>query len=333
MRSTFCFDGLSRIRRRPRSFIVGILCCGAVCGLYVAQSQLCPTSGGELCKFTAGSYFTLLLTLSALLLMCNDFSPDFVLLGCTALLMLTGVISNEAALKGFCSSSVLAIGAMFPIARALEEVQAVDRVIRPILGRPRGPKEAILRLTAPTWALSMFLANTPLVATMISPCERWAASTGIPIKCLLMPLSFASMLGGMCTLIGTSTNLVLNSQIEQALLSHPSGAATLPSLSSPPLCHRSPRLHSAIALLASILSPAYPPSPAHVQDPNAPVPTFGMFSMSIVAIPASAIALLVLMVLGPRLLVSRHQTSSATTASNASSDVERSTVDTVRPSL
>ena len=109
---------------------------------------------------------------------------------------------------------MLSIGALFVVARALEETRAVETLLMPLLGRPTGHWSAILRLCPPVMIFSAFLNNTPIVAMMIPLCESWAAEMDLSIKVLLMPLSFASMLGGMCTLIGTSTNLVLNSQIE-----------------------------------------------------------------------------------------------------------------------
>jgi len=201
--------------RKPRTIIVAVLLAMSIGGLGAAQAALCPGVGAAICKLSAGSYFTLAVTVVALLLMCNDAPPDLVLVGTTTLLLLTHVISDEEALRGFCSPSVLAIGALFPVARSLEEAQTVDRAIRPILGHPTSHRAALLRLCAPVAIFSGFLNNTPIVAMLISPCETWAANSDLYISVLLMPLSFSSMLGGMCTLIGTSTNLVLNSQIEQ----------------------------------------------------------------------------------------------------------------------
>jgi di/tricarboxylate transporter len=100
------------------------------------------------------------------------------------------------------------------IARALEETRAIEMLLLPVLGSPTTTRMAVLRLCLPVAFASAFLNNTPIVAMLISVCEGWAARNGLSIRSLLMPLSFAAMLGGMCTLIGTSTNLVLNSQIE-----------------------------------------------------------------------------------------------------------------------
>ena len=173
------------------------------------------------------SYWTLALLLGALLLMMNDAAPDLVMLGFTVVLVLSKVINDSEAWAGCSSPSVLSIGALFIVARALEETRVVETIMLPLLGRPSTHWSALLRMCAPIMVFSMFLNNTPIVAMMIPLCETWAAASNLSVRVLLMPLSFASMLGGMCTLIGTSTNLVLNSQIESDADVDPSGHQNL----------------------------------------------------------------------------------------------------------
>ena len=128
--------------------------------------------------------------------------------------MLTRIISNEEALRGFSSASILAIGALFVVAAALEETRAAERICAAPLGAPRSERRALLRLCGATMLMSAFMNNTPIVAILLSVCEGWATRNALATRVLLMPLSFASMLGGMCTLVGTSTNLVLNALIQ-----------------------------------------------------------------------------------------------------------------------
>ena len=160
------------------------------------------------------SYLVMALYLYALLLMANDGPPDLVMLGFTLILVFADIIKDKDAWSGFCSTSVLAIGALLVVARALEETRAIEAVLLPILGTPKSHVSALLRLTLPVVVLSAFLNNTPIVAMLMSVCEQWAARSNLSVKVLLMPLSFASLLGGMCSLIGTSTNLILNALIE-----------------------------------------------------------------------------------------------------------------------
>ena len=160
------------------------------------------------------SYLVMALYLYALLIMANDAPPDLVMLGFTLILVFADIIKDKDAWSGFCSTSVLAIGALLVVARALEETRAIEAVLLPILGTPKNHVSALLRLTLPVVVLSAFLNNTPIVAMLMGVCEQWAARSNLSVKVLLMPLSFASLLGGMCSLIGTSTNLILNALIE-----------------------------------------------------------------------------------------------------------------------
>ena len=162
-----------------------------------------------------GSYGTLWLVTMALLLMCHNVPPDLVLLACTTVLLLSGVIDDDDAWRGFSSPSILSIAVLFVIARGLEETRCVEMMFRAVLGRPASVAAATLSLTVPTAFFSAFMNNTPIVAMLLPVTEAWAARCSIPARVLMMPLSFASLMGGMCTLIGSSTNMVLNAQIAE----------------------------------------------------------------------------------------------------------------------
>ena len=159
------------------------------------------------------SYWTLWLVSMALLLMCNNAPPDLTLLFTTTALLLSGVIDEEEAWKGFSSPSILSIAVLFIVARALEETRCVELMFRAVLGRPASHSIALLRLTLPTAFFSAFMNNTPIVAMLLPVAEAWAARCSLSTRVLMMPLSFASLMGGMCTLIGSSTNMVLNARI------------------------------------------------------------------------------------------------------------------------
>ena len=169
---------------------------------------------GEQVCLTGGSWFVIWLTFFCLILMCNDQPPELVLLGATTVLRLLELIDAGQAWDGFASPSILAIGALFVFARVLEETRAVELIVRPMLGKPGGHRSALLRLCLPTALFSAFLNNTPIVAMLLSVVEGWCSRCSLSPRVMMMPLSFVSILGGMCTLIGTSTNLVLNALIE-----------------------------------------------------------------------------------------------------------------------
>jgi Na+/H+ antiporter NhaD/arsenite permease-like protein len=210
---TVCLGVIRTLKCYPITVAIALGGWAALIGLSTAPDDLCVTGPNGVECLTGKSYWTLALLLGALLMMVNDAAADLVMLAFSVLLVLSGVISDDEAWAGGSSTSVLSIGALFVVARALEETRAVETIMLPLLGRPKGHATAILRMCAPVTVFSAFMNNTPIVAMMIPVCEGWAAESDLSIKVLLLPLSFASMLGGMCTLIGTSTNLVLNSQI------------------------------------------------------------------------------------------------------------------------
>ena len=104
---------------------------------------------------------------------------------------------------------VLTVGALFVVAKAVDETGIVNKVATKILGEPKSLFIAQLRLLVPVAVSSAFMNNTPIVAMMIPVILQWAPKLKRAPSTFLMPLSFASMLGGMCSMMGTSTNLVV----------------------------------------------------------------------------------------------------------------------------
>ncbi|MEM9997389.1 MAG: SLC13 family permease, partial [Bacteroidota bacterium] len=154
-------------------------------------------------------------TLGALILMIgalvrNIARPDLILVGTLGLLLVANVVPVERAFSGFANPAVITIGALFVVAAGVERtaaISAVDGILRPKSGRIG---VAILRLMVPTSLLSGILNNTPIVAMLIPRVQTWARETGIPASKLLIPLSYAAIIGGWVTLIGTSTNVIVH---------------------------------------------------------------------------------------------------------------------------
>ncbi|MDN3523276.1 SLC13 family permease [Halomonas ramblicola] len=136
--------------------------------------------------------------------------PDLVLMGALVLLLTLGVLSPDQALAGFSSQGLFTVAFMYVLVTAIRQTGGIDLIIRYLLGRPQGERRVLSRLLLPTAALSGFLNNTPVVATFIPAVLSWSRRIGVPAHRLLMPLSFASILGGTITLLGTSTNLVVH---------------------------------------------------------------------------------------------------------------------------
>ena len=135
--------------------------------------------------------------------------PDHVMIGALGVLMASGVISVEEGLAGFANEGLLTVAVLFVVAAGISATGGLDWYMGKLLGRPRTVAGAQLRLMLPIAIVSAFLNNTPVVAVMIPIVQKWAENIHVPKAQVMMPLSFASILGGTCTLIGTSTNLVV----------------------------------------------------------------------------------------------------------------------------
>ncbi|WP_346797146.1 SLC13 family permease [Halomonas sp. Bachu 37] len=144
------------------------------------------------------------------LMALSRLGPDIILLGAVVLLMSLGVIDPQQALGGFSNSGLFTVAFMYVLVASIRETGGIDLIIRYVLGHPVGERGALTRLLLPVASLSGFLNNTPVVATYIPAVMSWSQRLRLSPQRLLMPLSFASILGGTVTLFGTSTNLVVH---------------------------------------------------------------------------------------------------------------------------
>jgi di/tricarboxylate transporter len=146
----------------------------------------------------------------------NMAGPDTVLLGGLVLLMTVGAVAATDrlptpadAVAGFGNEGLVTIALLYVVACGLRQTGAMTMIAQPLLGRPRSIYAAQLRLLTPVAALSAFLNNTPIVAMLIPAVTDWCKKVRLPASKLLIPLSYAAILGGTCSLIGTSTNLIV----------------------------------------------------------------------------------------------------------------------------
>lgn len=149
-----------------------------------------------------------------LALFTDKVSSDWAMMLSVATLNAIGTLTVEESLEGFANTGLLTVGALFVVACGISSTGGLDWYMAKVLGKPRTPAGAQLRLMIPIACVSAFLNNTPVVAVMIPIVTRWAEATGLAVEQLMMPLSFASLLGGTCTLIGTSTNLVVQGMVK-----------------------------------------------------------------------------------------------------------------------
>ncbi len=139
--------------------------------------------------------------------------PDVILLGGAVLTALAGVVTPAELFAGFANEGVLTVGALFVVAAGLRETGALDVMGTRMLGSARGERGALLRMTPFVVGSSAFLNNTPVVAMLMPVVADWCRKFRVSPSRLLIPVSYLAILGGVCTLIGTSTNLVVNGLI------------------------------------------------------------------------------------------------------------------------
>jgi di/tricarboxylate transporter len=144
------------------------------------------------------------------LLALTRYSADVVLVAGVTVLLLAGVLTPQQALSGLANEGMVTVAVLYVVAAGLRETGGIAWLVQGVLGRPRSLFSAQIRLMAPVAAVSGFLNNTPVVAMFLPAVIDWARQNRLSVSRLLIPLSYAAILGGTCTLIGTSTNLVVN---------------------------------------------------------------------------------------------------------------------------
>lgn len=141
-------------------------------------------------------------------------APDVILMAALAFLVVVGILSPGEALAGFSNPGVMTIATLYVVAAGLKETGAIQWIAHTLLGQPKRLRQAQFRVLLPASGLSAFMNNTTVVAMFIPAIQEWAARLGLPPSKLLLPLSYAAILGGTCTLIGTSTNLVVDGLLQ-----------------------------------------------------------------------------------------------------------------------
>jgi di/tricarboxylate transporter len=140
---------------------------------------------------------------------------DLILVGALTVLLLLGVITPDIALSGFSNPGLAAVAVLYIVVSGCIETGAANVLAKALLGRPKSEWAAQIRLMLPVAFLSAFLNNTPVVAMLVPAVQDWARRNRFSVSKLMIPLSYAAIFGGACTMIGTSTNLILAGLVEQ----------------------------------------------------------------------------------------------------------------------
>jgi len=160
-------------------------------------------------------------------LMFSKLSADIVFCGGVTILLLLGVINAPQALSGFANEGVATVAVLYIVVAGLKETGGIHWLSARLLGKPSSLAMAQSKVMLPVTFFSAFLNNTPVVAMLIPAISEWSKKFDLPASKLMIPLSYAAILGGTCTLIGTSTNLVINGlllqQVQKNAGAHPLG--------------------------------------------------------------------------------------------------------------
>ncbi|MBX7161002.1 MAG: SLC13 family permease [Acidimicrobiia bacterium] len=162
------------------------------------------------------AWFTLAVVILTVALMITErYPPSVVMLAAVIVLFLAGVIDASQAFIGFSSEAPIIIAGLYVLAGAAEATGAMGMLAN-WLGRDRGERRNLMRLLATTAGFSSIMNNTTVVAAVAPPVVDWARRQRLSPSRYLMPTSFAALLAGLVTAIGTSTNITVSGQMVQA---------------------------------------------------------------------------------------------------------------------
>lgn len=150
-------------------------------------------------------------------LIMDKMRPGMILFSVVVLFLCTGILSPKEMLEGFSNKGMITVAMLFLVSEGIRQSGALTQVIKKLLPQEKTSVfKAQIRMLPSIAFISAFLNNTPIVVIFAPIIKRWASSVKLPATYFLIPLSYVTILGGICTLIGTSTNLIVHSMIQEA---------------------------------------------------------------------------------------------------------------------
>ncbi|MGD9632357.1 MAG: SLC13 family permease [Pirellulales bacterium] len=170
------------------------------------------------------AYFTLAVVVGILILLVRESLPtDIVMVSALVLLVAVGELRHSEHLpsiaqgvSGMGNTGLVTVGVLFVVVTGLVQTGAMELVAGPIIGQPKSATSALVRLLTPVTFLSAFLNNTPVVAMFMPVVEDICKRSRISPSKLYLPMAYAATFGGVCTLVGTSTNLIVQGLLHES---------------------------------------------------------------------------------------------------------------------
>lgn len=139
--------------------------------------------------------------------------PDMIVFSALVVLLLSGILTTEEALRGFSNPGMLTIALLFIVVGTVQKHGLIDQMMIGWLNKGKSLKGSLFRIFLPLPLISAFLNNTPIVVTLTPLLKKWCEERNIAPSKVLIPLSYVTILGGTITLMGTSTNLVVHGML------------------------------------------------------------------------------------------------------------------------
>jgi di/tricarboxylate transporter len=166
---------------------------------------------------TFEGYIVIVAVIGMIIALIKDsMRPGLVFFTVATLFMVSGIISPQELVAGFSNKGMLTVAVLFLVSEGVRYSGILNKIASFILPKKEKPlPEMLLRIMLPISTISAFLNNTPVVVIFAPIIKRWAEKLKITPQKFLIPLSYATIFGGMCTLIGTSTNLMVNGMMTE----------------------------------------------------------------------------------------------------------------------
>ena len=207
---------LSRLPPHLRRVTVPICLCCSVAFAFFLLATFLPSD-----RLGFPGWYSLCAVVILLIVLVTDVFEDtgIAFVFGLGLLVLGGkdVVSLESAVDGYGDVIVFAVCLLSIVSKGVRESTLLDYFVVHVLGNDPNMSAtmALCRLLPPVMISSAFMSNTAIVTMMVPVVTRWSDTIGVPARVLLLPMNFATLMGGMCTLIGTSVNLALSSMVRK----------------------------------------------------------------------------------------------------------------------